>query len=283
MKKIYFLLLVGLTVVSCSQPKTEKEPEPEPVPVVEDENTLLLSDNHTTVTWIKDNPGQKLMERSLFPTASDSLIDSLHLQGGIPASISTFLMHNNKHWILFDTGLGAEQGGQLLEGLAAQGLTPDSIDFIYLTHFHADHIGGMLKDGVSLFTHAKVFASHHEYMAWMMEMSEEESQLQHKVMRAYSNQISLFEWGDTLTNGIVAIAAPGHTPGHTAFLKGNLLIVGDLMHGAALQMEHPEISCNYDMNKEEAAKSRAQLLELARQNHYIVAGMHLPEPAFIKQ
>ncbi len=280
MKNYYILLLAGLLAAGCTQTKTEKE-STTPVAHIDDPNTILLNDNQTTVTWIKDNADNKLMPCSLFPSASDSLFEALNLQEGVPASISTFLMHSKGKWILFDTGLGADKGGQLLKGLEAQGLTPDSIDFIYLTHFHGDHIGGMLQNGGALFTRAKVYASHHEYMAWMMEMSEEQSGLQRKVMHAYRDQTNLFEWGDTLTNGIVAIAAPGHTPGHTVFQKGNLLVIGDLMHGAALQMEHPEISGNYDMNQSEAAKSRAKILELAKQNQLIMAGMHLPEPAFI--
>lgn len=279
MKKLTYLFLAGLLAASCSQPKSEQEPTA--AVTSDDPNTIVLNDNQTTVSWIKDNADNKLMPCSLFPSATDSLFEALNLQEGVPASISTFLMHNRGKWILFDTGLGADKGGQLLKGLEAKGLTPDSIDFIYLTHFHGDHIGGMLQNGGALFTRAKVYASHHEYMAWMMEMSEEQSGLQRKVMHAYRDQTNLFEWGDTLTNGIVAIAAPGHTPGHTVFQKGNLLVIGDLMHGAALQMEHPEISGNYDMNQEEAAKSRVQILDLAKQNHLIMAGMHLPEPAFI--
>jgi len=279
MKRIHFLLLVGLLVASCSQPKEETKTS-NIVPEL-GTNTILLNDNKTTVTWIKDNQGHKLMERSLFPLASDSIIEELSLSEGIPSSISTFLIHNNGKWILFDAGLGADKGGQLIKELEAQGLTPDSIDFIYLTHFHGDHIGGLLQNGAALFTRAKVYASHHEYMAWMMEMSEEQSGLQRKVMNAYRDQTNLFEWGDTLTNGIVALNAAGHTPGHTAFQKGNLLIVGDLMHGAALQMEHPEISGNYDMDKEGAAKSRIRILDKVQNERLIMAGMHLPEPAFI--
>jgi len=279
MKKLSILFFAILLAISCSQPKTEQKvttSTPEVGP-----NTILLNDKQTTVTWIQDNQGHKMMERSLFPSASDSLIEALSLQEGIPSSISTFLMHNKGKWILFDAGLGSDKGGQLIKGLEAQGLTPDSIDFIYLTHFHADHIGGLIKNGASLFTRAKLYASHHEYMAWMMEMSEEESSLQRKVMNAYRDQTNLFEWGDTLTNGIVALDAMGHTPGHTAFQKGNLLIIGDLMHGSALQMEHPEISGNYDMDKEKAAQSRIRILDKAQKEQLIMAGMHLPEPAFI--
>lgn len=273
--RLQFLGLTLLLICSCSSPKEDNAIVPT------DPNTIVLNDNQTTVTWIKDNADNKKMPRELFPMASDSLIEELSLQAGIPSSISTFLMHCNGDWILFDAGLGADKGGQLLEGIKAMGLTPDSIGYLYLTHFHGDHIGGMISEGKPVFSKAKVYANHKEYMSWMMEMPSEKTAWQREVMEAYKEQLTLFGWGDTLTHDIVAVYAPGHTPGHTVFQKENLLVIGDLMHGAALQMEHPEISGNYDMDPEEAAKSRARIIELAQNKQYIMAGMHLPEPAFI--
>lgn len=274
MKKFHIAILTALSIVGCTPQK--------PTETALDANTISLDDHATTITWLKDNLGDKEMKRSLFPTASDSVWKEANLTDGAPASISTFLMHTDGDWILFDTGLGADNGGQMLEGLKAKGLTPDSIDYIYLTHFHGDHIGGMLQDGKAVFTNAQVYASSHEYMAWMMEMPSDKTELQRNVMNAYRDCTHLFEWGDTLTHGIVSMAAAGHTPGHTVYRKENAIIIGDLMHGAALQMKHPEISCRYDMNPEEAARSRVRILEYVKQNKLIMAGMHLPEPAFSK-
>ena len=58
-------------------------------------------------TWIQDNAGEHLMPRTIFPDASDELMESLSLQGGIPSSMSTFLVDTNGIRILFDTGMGA--------------------------------------------------------------------------------------------------------------------------------------------------------------------------------
>ena len=273
MKKIYAIALTALLVASCN---------PEKGSVMVDENTILLDDNKTTVSWLKDNEGQKLMPRGLFAAASDSLVEALGLQEGVPSSISTFLMHTDEGWSLFDAGLGTEHGGHLLEQLQARGLTPDSIKYIYLTHFHGDHIGGLLKEGMPLFHNAKLFANHVEYMYWNFEQPIEKAQQQHDAMEAYRNQVQLFAWGDTLPNGVIAIDAQGHTPGHTAFQKGNLLIIGDLMHGAALQLSHPEVCANFDMDQEKAIESRIRIMEMAQANNLHVAGMHLPDPAFIK-
>lgn len=45
------------------------------------------------VTWIRDNASPRLMPRTLFPDATDALMDSLSLQEGIPASVSTFWLN----------------------------------------------------------------------------------------------------------------------------------------------------------------------------------------------
>ena len=90
----------------------------------------------------------------------------------------------------------------------------------------------------------------------------------------------LFEFGETLPGNVVAMNAEGHTPGHTVFQANKLLVIADLIHGAALQLEHPEICATYDMDKEKAVKSRKYFLQYAKDNGLTMAGMHLPAPAF---
>ena len=248
---------------------------------VEGTKTITLS-NGATVTWIQDNVGEKLNPRSLFSDASDSIYNSLNMPNGIPASVSTFLVKVDGKYILFDAGLGAF-GGQLQKRLAALGVNPDSIGLVYLTHFHVDHISGLVtKDDagndVKVFKNAAVYAGKVEYDAWMNDIPKND--LQKGIMALYKDSLHLFAFGDSLPHGVLAMDAIGHTPGHTAFQLANLLIVGDLMHGYALQKDHPEINSNYDMDKPKAAESRKRIMQYARDNKLLMAGMHLPPPGF---
>lgn len=244
--------------------------------VIDGVKTLQL--DGMQVTWIQDNAKEHFMPRALFPDASDSLIDSLSLQNGVPATMSAFLVEKDGKYILFDTGMGVPDS-RLLTSLQALGVAPADIKYLYLTHFHGDHIGGMMKGDSIVFPNAEVYASKVEYDAWLKIPAEKSAQVV-KTMNAYKDRLHLFQFNDTLPDGVIAMNATGHTPGHTVFQAGKLLVIADLIHGAALQIEHPEICATYDMNKEDAVKSRKHFLKYAKDNQLTMAGMHLPAPAF---
>ena len=295
-KFIPFSAALALTVVGCNESKNSTKNSTEnkaalsretsakvETPAVEGTKTITLASG-ATVTWIQDNEGKKFMPRELFSDASDSLYESLNMPAGLPASVSTFLVKTEGKYILFDAGLGA-WGGQLLKRLDALKVNPDSIGLVYLTHFHADHIAGLVKSGGTgkmekVFKNASVYAGKVEYDAWMNNIPKND--LQKNIMALYKDSLHLFAFGDSLPHGVLAMDAVGHTPGHTAFKISNLLVIGDLMHGYALQKNHPEINSNYDMDKEKSAASRKRIMQYARENKLLMAGMHLPPPGFAK-
>ena len=229
------------------------------------------------VTWIQDNAGDRPMARSLFPDAGDALIDSLSLRDGVPSTVSVFVVKTDSVVILFDTGLGAA-GSRLQAGLKSLGMEPSDVRYLYLTHMHGDHIGGMLTaEGEVVFPNAEVYVSKPEHDYWMTASSNPRAA---KTLEAYRNKLHLFAFGDTLPGGVAAMEAVGHTPGHTVFQVGRLLVVGDLFHGLALQLAHPEICATYDMDKEKAVETRKRFIRYAQENELTMAGMHLPAPAF---
>lgn len=259
MKKILYLAVASFLIMSCTQ--TTKEPAETSEP--------------TTITWIEDKPGPTLQEHKIFPTVPDSLWEALGLQEGVPSSMSCFLLRTEGKTILLDAGLGAPFS-QLIPKLNEEGVNPDSLKLIYITHMHPDHIGGLLKDGAKVFTNAEIWINRVEAEAWKA-MDDDNAALPKAVLEAYKDNIKLFEAGDTLAGGVSTIDAYGHTPGHTVFQKDSILVIADLMHGAALQMKHPEYCPFFDMNPEEATASRKRILEYAKKNNLTMYGMHIPE------
>lgn len=271
---------IALLLVGCgggAKKQTNEEASTDSTTMACDGLKTLQLDG-VKVTWIQDNAKERLMERTLFADASDELIDSLKLADGIPSSMSTFLVETDGVRILFDTGMGAPDS-RLLSGLASLGVTPADIKYLYLTHFHGDHIGGMMKGDSIVFPNAEVYASKVEYDAWLKMSSERNAQVV-KTMNAYKDRLHLFEFGETLPGNVVTMNAEGHTPGHTVYQAGKLLVIADLIHGAALQLEHPEICASYDMDKDAAVKSRKHFLRYAKENGLTMAGMHLPPLGF---
>jgi glyoxylase-like metal-dependent hydrolase (beta-lactamase superfamily II) len=70
----------------------------------------------------------------------------------ITLSVHTWLVRTPSHTILIDTGAGNDKSRPLvpmldhlhepyLERLAAAGVEPDKIDYVLMTHLHADHVG----------------------------------------------------------------------------------------------------------------------------------------------
>lgn len=251
--------MASLLVMSCAS--TSKEVAETSVP--------------TTITWIEDKPGPTLQEHKIFPTVPDSLWEALSLQEGVPSSMSCFLLRTEGQIILLDAGLGAPFS-QLIPKLNEEGVNPDSLQLIYITHMHPDHIGGLLKDGAKVFPNAELWINRVEVEAWKTS-NDDNAKLPKAVLDVYKDNIKLFEAGDTLSGGVNTIAAYGHTPGHTVFQKDSILVIADLMHGAALQLKHPEYCPFFDMDPEEATASRKRILEYAKKNNLTMYGMHIPD------
>lgn len=271
MHKTLTAAMTALLLASCTQKALN---------TAADAATNAADAGTTTITWIEDKPGPTLQPHTTFPTVPDSLWTALGLADGVPSSLSCFLLKTENATILLDAGLGAPFS-QLLPKLDEAGVKPEELQLIYITHMHPDHIGGLLHEGERVFPNAELWINRVEAEAWQA-MEGERAALPHSVLTAYKDQLHLFEAGDTLTGGVKTLAAYGHTPGHTVFEKDSILVIADLMHGAALQLEHPEFCPNFDMDPEAATEARIRILEYARKNNLTMYGMHLPAPGYIK-
>jgi glyoxylase-like metal-dependent hydrolase (beta-lactamase superfamily II) len=233
----------------------------------------VVLDDGIEILLVEDVPG-RTMSIDLFEGGPLTREQKLtYMPGGeAPSSVNVFLVKTGGKTYLIDAGFGnAVRDGKI---------DPAQIAAVLITHAHGDHVAGLLReDGTAYFT-APVFMSIPESQYWLDPKTE--SDLQKNIAKTYGDRYRTFSFGDTLAPGIVAIDASGHTPGHTVFLIGTgnkkVLIIGDLLHAAALQFPHPEECARFDMNREKSVETRRRLLQMAADNNWLVAGIHFPVP-----
>jgi glyoxylase-like metal-dependent hydrolase (beta-lactamase superfamily II) len=202
--------------------------------------------------------------------------------GEYQSEVNTFLIRGGGRTVVVDTGFG----GAIFESMKKLGVDPAGVDTVLITHMHGDHIGGLQKDGKALFPNAKVYVAKQERDYWLSARNDPGARA---ALAPYSGRVETFlpekfnANPPELLPGIRAVAAFGHTPGHTLFLlesgEQKFLIWGDLMHAEKIQFPLPSISVTYDTDPQAAAASRLEALRYAAGNNIPIGGMHLVYPA----
>lgn len=237
-------------------------------------SSCVIKKDETKMWAIQDSPGMRMMASAIFPDAPESLVADLGFENGVPSAICAYFVQRDGANLLFDAGNGGADS-RLIPELEKIGIAPEDIDVIFLTHMHGDHTGGMLDEGKVVFTNAKVYLNKDEY-AGLGEGAKENN-----VLNAYEDQLVLFDASEELPHGITPIKAYGHTSGHTMYSFDNIVIAGDIMHGLALQFDHPEICAAFDADKPAAVEARRMVIELVKDGKKVY-GMHFPDPHYIK-
>ena len=229
-------------------------------------------------------PGEveKLLSLNFMPTTVES-------------SVNAYLVKTGGKLILVDAGTAGNFGptlGQLTKSLAQAGYTPDQIDAVLITHAHVDHVGGLMDGDKMVFPNATVYISKPEAEFWFGAKSK--GNIPEKLKGFYkfadasvspyikAGKVKTFDYGEELFPGIMPLARPGHTPGHTFYLlssKGEKLVFwGDVIHSAAIQFTDPSVTIDYDVDTKAAAVTRKQALAEAAKNGYWVASDHISFP-----
>lgn len=265
--KHYFLFLMAICFFNASA----QEPQ----------TVITFQAGKFTLSVLSEGEGQG--NGNLLKGASPEQLQKYLPDGTFPLGTQVFLVRTPSKNILIDTGYGKN----LFKNLQTVGLDETKIQVILLTHMHGDHIGGMLRDGKAAFPNAEVYLAEKEYDYWLN--LGERGAAARNVFDAYKGKIHRFEPLEAekqtkeLIPGIQAIAAYGHTPGHTAYLirsdEAKWLIWGDLTHAMPIQMPCPEVALSFDVDSEKAIQSRKSLLDYVLKNRITSGGMHVPFPS----
>ena len=197
--------------------------------------------------------------------------------------------------VLFDTGMGTAKAfgpttGRLIKSINEAGIKPEDIDAVVFSHAHIDHIGGVVDDSNKvLFPNAQFYLAQSDFDFWTDE-GKLGSPLKDFVVHARKNlmpvrdRIKFFKDGEQFLPGVTAMAAPGHTVGHTIFnvesAGKSFIFMGDLSHHSVLLLERPRMEFAYDSDPKQAAATRVRLLDTIAANKTAVMSYHFAWPGF---
>ncbi|NIK54362.1 MBL fold metallo-hydrolase [Kribbella shirazensis] len=196
---------------------------------------------------------------------------------------------------VIDTGLGASflgygeyvepLVGQLEGGMTSAGLSRSNLAAVVFTHLHQDHARGAIWSGELTFPAATAFAHASEVVFWSgsVELPSAQPHLEaaRETIRLFGERLRPFEYDGELLPGVHAVAAPGHTPGHSAILLQSqgerLLCVGDTFYDP-LQLTNPTWATPWDLDISASVATRRHLLERAADERILIHAYHLPFP-----
>jgi glyoxylase-like metal-dependent hydrolase (beta-lactamase superfamily II) len=213
---------------------------------------------------------------------------------GVRIAVNAFLLKLQGRWAVIDAGAGNSMGptlGKLPEHLRAFGVAPEEIAAVFLTHIHPDHSNGLVDDaGRAVFANAELILHEAEAQFWLDrdEASGESERIRRNIAKAavatapYRSRMRLVREGEALS-GVSAVALPGHTPGHTGWLiasgKESLLIWGDLVHLASVQVARPDTGLVFDVDPQQACATRLRTFDRIAADKLMV-GAHMDFPGF---
>ncbi|MFC0408818.1 MBL fold metallo-hydrolase [Roseomonas elaeocarpi] len=252
----------------------------------------VVSDGHNTAPlapdFVRNAPTeavQAALARAGWPTDT------------LTTSYAPILIEGDGRLALIDTGVGPDAGsapgstrGRLLANLAALGVSHEDVDTVVISHFHGDHVGGLVSHGAPVFPRASVHVPEPEWHFWMSD-EERTAAPSGRMRNLFDSNRAIFaalpaphpfRWGDEVIPGLRAVGTPGHSIGHTSFdlVSGGqrVFVQGDLTNHAALFLPHPDWFAGFDQDGPQAVRSRLEWYRRLAAERVAVQAFHHPFP-----
>jgi glyoxylase-like metal-dependent hydrolase (beta-lactamase superfamily II) len=204
---------------------------------------------------------------------------------------------------LFDTGNGEAQfapskgeRGTLNANLAGAGIDRGAIDVVVISHFHGDHVNGLLlADGQAAFPNAEIKVPEVEWTFWMDdgEMSRaspgrmtELFANNRRIFDALGRKVTIYQWEQEVVPGVTAVGTPGHSIGHTSYVVNSggktVFVQSDVCNNAYVFAPHPDWQGFFDQDPPQAAATRREVYDMLVTERLPVQAFHFPFPALAR-
>jgi glyoxylase-like metal-dependent hydrolase (beta-lactamase superfamily II) len=232
----------------------------------------------------------------------EAALAAAHVEAGMFYNpYNPVVVNTGSKLVLIDTGVGEGafnqskgQVGQLLANLAAAGYDPKAFDAVIISHYHGDHVNGLLRADNSLtFPNAEILVPAKEHAYWMDdgEMARAPKGriegLFKNNRRVFSGEVlkrlRTYEWDKEVVPGITAVGTPGHSPGHTSHViasgSGKVYVQADVTHVPFLFVRNPGWHAFYDQDAVMAEATRRRVYDMLVAEKMMVQGFHYPFPS----
>jgi glyoxylase-like metal-dependent hydrolase (beta-lactamase superfamily II) len=211
------------------------------------------------------------------------------------------VVNTGSRLVVIDTGSGEatynqSKGafGQLLTNLASAGIDAKLVDTVLISHYHGDHVNGLLRADNSLaFPNAEILVPAEEHKFWMDdgEMSRAPKGRMEGLFknnrRVFSGEVlkrlRTYEWEKEIMPGITAIGTPGHSWGHSSHVVASgaskVFVQGDVTHVPFLFARNPGWHAFYDQDGTKAEATRRKVYDMLAAEKMLLQGFHYPFPS----
>jgi glyoxylase-like metal-dependent hydrolase (beta-lactamase superfamily II) len=211
------------------------------------------------------------------------------------------VVNTGQRLVVIDTGLGeagfnATKGvnGQFLTNLAAAGIDANAVDAVIISHYHGDHVNGLLKADNSLaFPNAEILVPAAEHKFWMDdgEMSRAPKGRMEDLFknnrRVFAGEVMkrlrTYDEGKEVVPGITAVATHGHSMGHNSHVvasgSSQVYVQADVTHVPFLFARNPGWHAFYDQDPVMAEATRRKVYDMLVAEKMLVQGFHYPFPS----